>query len=276
MIKTLPLLCLFSFSISIAQNTQAILNAFDSASTEFGVPADILKGIAFAETRWQQLTWADGDTASCVGMPHPYGIMSLWDNQYFGHSLREAARLIGKDPSILKADIVQNIRGAAALLKKYHDELPLPDGTSPDEIESWRNAIAKYSDLPQVELAQQHALDIYTEMSKGYHQFHIDWNAHPVKLAPMREAVSAIQREAEVRKRLNGASVQSVENQPDYPLAKWASANPGHWYTSGNTRSCEWSSGQRVRCTGGGNYANGGGKILGLARAMLESVYVWH
>ena len=237
MTKTITFFCFFSFSLSVAQNTQTIINAFDSASQEFGVPADVLKGIAFAETRWQQLTWADGDTASCVGMPHPYGIMSLWDNQYFGHSLTEAAHLIGEDPSVLKSDMVQNIRGAAALLKQYHEKLPLPAGTSAAQIESWRNAIARYSGLPQVELAQQHALDIYTEMSKGYHQFHIDWNAHPVNLAPMREAVRAIQKQAELRKSLSGESVQSVENQPDYPLAKWAPSYPGHWYTTGNTRS---------------------------------------
>ena len=235
--KVLSLLYLLSISFSFAQNSQEIVGAFDSAAAEFGVPADVLKGIAFAETRWQQLTWAEGDTASCVGMPHPFGIMSLWDNQYFGHSLLDAARLIGEDPSILKEDMLQNIRGAAALLRKYHDDLPLPAGTSSDDIESWRNAIARYSGLPQVELAQEHALDIYTEMSKGYHQYHIDWNAHPVNLAPMRQAVRALQEQAKSEKLRKGGSIQSVENQPDYPLAKWASAYPGHWYTTGDTRS---------------------------------------
>src|SRR5512142_866773 len=99
------ILFLFTFSCSIAQDKQAIITAFESAAHEFNVPADVLKGIAFAETRWEQLTWAEGDTASaCTGMPRPYGIMSLWDNQYFGHSLRQAAALIDKDPSVLKRD----------------------------------------------------------------------------------------------------------------------------------------------------------------------------
>ena len=52
-----------------------ILSAFESAGQEFGVPADVLKGIAFAETRWEHLEWAEGDTASCVGLPRSYGIM---------------------------------------------------------------------------------------------------------------------------------------------------------------------------------------------------------
>ncbi|HEY6950957.1 MAG TPA: Ig-like domain-containing protein [Bacteroidota bacterium] len=232
------ILFLFTFSCSIAQDKQAIITAFESAAREFNVPADVLKGIAFAETRWEQLTWAEGDTASaCTGMPRPYGIMSLWDNQYFGHSLRQAAALIDLDPSVLKSDFQQNIRGAAALLKKYHDELPLPAGTNSQDIESWRNAIAAYSGLPQAGLAQQHALNIYSEMSTGYHKYHIDWNGRPVNLQPMREAVSRIQTEARSESANNQESPESITNQPDYPLAKWASAYPGHWYTSGNTRS---------------------------------------
>src|SRR4051794_16291233 len=85
---------------------------FEQAAKEFNVPADILKGVAFAETRWEHLTWPPGETASPeTGMPRPYGIMSLWDNQYFGHSLLEAAALIGKEPNELKQEPLQNIRG---------------------------------------------------------------------------------------------------------------------------------------------------------------------
>ncbi len=232
------LLLLLVYSLSFAQDKQVIVRAFDAAAVEFGVPSDVLKGVAFAETRWDQLTWAEGDTASaCTGMPRPYGIMSLWDNQYFGHSLVDAAALIGKDPSVLKNDVVQNIRGAAALLKKYHDELPLPEGTSAGDIESWRNAIAAYSGLPQAELAQQHALDIYSQMSVGYHQYHIDWDARPVNLGPMRAAVAKIQSDAKAAKLFKGTSGTTITNQPDYPLALWAQAYPGHWNTSGSTRS---------------------------------------
>src|SRR5689334_16621837 len=72
---------------------------FDKAAQEFKVPSDVLKGIAFAETRWEHLRWPPGETVSPdTGMPRPYGIMSLWDNSFFGHSLLDAAQLIGKDP----------------------------------------------------------------------------------------------------------------------------------------------------------------------------------
>ena len=70
-----------------ADERKAYPALFEAAAREFDVPADILKGVAFAETRWSHLTWASGDIAACNGMPRPHGIMSLWDNDHFGHSL---------------------------------------------------------------------------------------------------------------------------------------------------------------------------------------------
>lgn len=166
---------------------------FDKAAQEFGVPSDILKGVAFAETRWEQLTWPPGETASPEnGMPRPFGIMSLWDNQYFGHSLIEAALLIGKTPDELKQDPYQNIRGGAALLRKIYDETPKPIGTTEADIESWRYAIRKYCGIPEPDLNAQHALDVYVFMSQGYHQYGIEWDARPVNLEPIREETRQI------------------------------------------------------------------------------------
>jgi hypothetical protein len=183
---------------------------FEQAAQEFGVPADLLKGIAFAETRWEHLTWPPGETVSPdTGMPRPYGIMSLWDNQYFGHSLIEAAGLIGKDPEELKRDPLQNIRGAAALLKKIYTETPRPDGSTDAEIESWRYAVRKYCAIPEPDLNARHALDIYSFMAKGYHQFGIEWNALPVNLEPIRQETLRIVAEEEARRRAQAATNSS-------------------------------------------------------------------
>ena len=107
-------------------------------------------------------------------MPRPFGIMSLWDNPHFGHSLPEAARLIGQAPEELKRDPAQNIRGAAALLRKLYDENPKPDGTTEADLESWRYAIRKYCGIPEPDLNARHALEIYTFMSQGYNQYGIE------------------------------------------------------------------------------------------------------
>jgi hypothetical protein len=180
---------------------------FEQAAREFNVPADLLKGIAFAETRWEHLTWPPGETVSPeTGMPRPFGIMSLWDNQYFGHSLIEAAKLIGKDPEELKRDPLQNIRGAAALLKKTYAETPLPEGTTDAEIESWRYAVRKFCGIPEPDLNARHALDIYSFMAKGYHQFGIEWNARPVNLEPIRQETRRIVAEEEARRQAQAAT----------------------------------------------------------------------
>jgi hypothetical protein len=174
---------------------------FDKAAQEFNVPADILKGISFAETRWYHLTWPPGETVSPeTGMPRPYGIMSLQDNNYFGHSLIEAARVIGKDPQELKDDPLQNIRGAAALLRKTYDETPKPPGNTEADIESWRYAIRKYTGIPQPELNAKHALKVYTFMNEGFHQYGIEWNAHPVNLDPIREETRRIVAEEQQKR----------------------------------------------------------------------------
>jgi hypothetical protein len=190
---------------AIAEFTQKMKDAnypalFEKAAAEFNVPADILKGISFAETRWEQLQWPPGETVSPEnGMPRPYGIMSLWDNDYLGHSLLDAARLIGKDPEELKSDAYQNMRGAAALLRKIYDETPKPADAQGDEIESWRKAIVKYSGIPEPELSESHALEVYEWMNKGFHQYGIEWQERPVKLEPMRAEVAKIRAEARAR-----------------------------------------------------------------------------
>src|SRR4051812_19678302 len=173
---------------------------FEQAAGEFNVPADVLKGVAFAETRWEQLQWPPGETASPeTGMPRPYGIMSLWDNDYFGHSLTAAARLIGQDPEALKRDPLQNMRGAAALLRQLYEQTPKPADAPGGGIESWRKAIVKYCGIPEPELSEAHALNVYEFMNAGYHDYGMEWPEHPVWLEPMRQEVAQIKAAARAR-----------------------------------------------------------------------------
>jgi hypothetical protein len=196
---------------------------FDAAAKEFNVPADILKGVAFAETRWEQLTWPPGENASPeTGMPRPYGIMSLWDNSHFGHSLIEAAALIGKTTDELKQDPLQNIRGGAALLRRIYDANPKPEGTTEADIEGWRYAIRQYCGIPEPDLNAQHALDVYVFMSKGYHQYGIEWDARPVNLEPIREETRRIVAEERAKREAQAAANSNSVHTPRPQL----SANP--------------------------------------------------
>ena len=209
---------------------------FDKVGKEFGVPGDILAGISFAETRWEHLTWPEGESSEPMGrgMPPPYGIMSLWDNEYFGHSLIDAAQLIGKTPEELKSDPLQNIRGAAALLKKIYSENPLPDGTHHDELESWFNAIVKYCGIPEDDLSHRHALDVYDYLQEGYDQYGMELEPHRnLKLEPMRAAVRKIAEE-ERRKQIAAMSpciLTDEANAPRPSAACPAIPHPGKFRT---------------------------------------------
>ena len=166
---------------------------FEKAAAEFNVPPDILKGVAFTLTRWEHLQWPPGENFSPEhGKPRPFGIMSLWSNDFFGMSLLEAAKLINKDPEELKSDVFQNMRGGAALLRKLYDETLKPEGTTTDDIESWRYAMAEYVGIPEPDLKHRFALEVYEHMNKGFDKFGIEWKARPVNLGPMREEVKRL------------------------------------------------------------------------------------
>jgi hypothetical protein len=153
---------------------------FAKAAKEFNVPVEILQGVSFAETRWEHFIWPEGETVSPEnGMPRPYGIMSLWDNDFFGHSLIEAAKLIGKTPDDLKNDPLDNMRGAAALLRKFYEQTEKPAGTTEADLESWRYAIAEYCGIPEADLKHQHAFDVYHHLSEGYDQYGIKFDEVP-------------------------------------------------------------------------------------------------
>jgi hypothetical protein len=205
---------------------------FEAAAHEFQVPVDILKGIAFAETRQQHLLWAPEDTASCTGLPRAYGVMALRDDRFFGRSLQFAATLIGETPDIVRNDPLQNIRGAAAYLKTLYTGEPQPEGTVPGSIESWQLTVARYCGIPQPELAAQHAYEILQRIDKGYHEFGIDLPARKLDMLTVRATARKIYALAQP----DPGAVRKTAGQPDYPPAHWAPAYPGHWYTTGNKK----------------------------------------
>ncbi len=199
---------------------------FAQASNEFNVPVNLLKGIAYEETRWQHLIWSDNDTASsCNGLPRVYGIMGLWDNDYFGHSLRDAARLIGKLPHDLKLSPFDNIRGAAALLRNIYDEnIKFPDNSN-NSIEGWNNALAKFSGYPQVEIAYQRAYDIYELIFIGYNKFGIKIEAQKINMNLLQSHLEELKDKVKKNPKTTLAT-------PDYPLAVWNPASSSNYSTT--------------------------------------------
>ncbi len=125
MIKSLVTFLMINIVTTVpvsGQSPEEITNAFQSSGALYNVPIDILKSIAYTETRFSHVIPDDSHEA-CSGMPHSYGIMGLKDDDWFGHSLLEAANLIGATPEMLIYNYELNIRGAAALLSDLAAEM---------------------------------------------------------------------------------------------------------------------------------------------------------
>lgn len=106
--------------------------AFTTAGTESGVPPDLLKAVAYLETR--------GEHKHGVRQPDGgFGVMKLRETSGVS-TLSEAAELLKVDKSVLVRDPVQNIRGAAAVLRAYHDDAMRNGSANP-----WIIALSMYT-----------------------------------------------------------------------------------------------------------------------------------
>ncbi|HEY0640258.1 MAG TPA: N-acetylmuramoyl-L-alanine amidase [Pseudonocardiaceae bacterium] len=152
---------------SLTAEANALRPVFDRAAAEFDVPVELLHAIAFVGSRWRQLGPTTGEEH---GHEHPpgtlqpssYGLMGLRDDDWFGHSLRDAAAAIGATPAELTMRPEPNIRGAAALLAKYANGL-----TRADRPERWEPAVARLSGIPQRDVAQIHTYDVLNAIRLG-------------------------------------------------------------------------------------------------------------
>jgi N-acetyl-anhydromuramyl-L-alanine amidase AmpD len=144
---------------------------FIQAANEFGVPADLLRSIAFVESRWTNHV---PDVAEEGAVPPAYGVMGLRDDDWFGHSLRDAAAMIGRTPEELKSDPELNIRGTAALLAIL--------GRGATSLEEWEAAVAKLSGIPQDEVARIYTYDVFNSLRTGRASDDYSVRAHDVDL----------------------------------------------------------------------------------------------
>ena len=155
----------------LTQSAKRYQQFFNEASNEFNVPVELLEAIAYAETRWHPHV-AKGqlrkngepeiEAGSHDGMPPSYGIMGLRDDNYFGHSLSQGAALIRVSPAQAATDTRSNIRAAAALLSQQSARK-----TRAFPLEDWEDAVAKYSGIPQREIAQIYTYEILTAIRQG-------------------------------------------------------------------------------------------------------------
>jgi N-acetyl-anhydromuramyl-L-alanine amidase AmpD len=108
---------------------------FARAASEFKVPAELLKAVAFTETGWQ---FARGEHSDLEGMPAAYGIFALR-----GERLERAARLAGVSVDAVRTDAEASIRAGAALLRAEAEALNVAGG----DLGAWAPAVASFSGI---------------------------------------------------------------------------------------------------------------------------------
>jgi N-acetyl-anhydromuramyl-L-alanine amidase AmpD len=108
---------------------------FARAAGEFGVPAELLKAVAFTETGWQ---FARGDHGDLEGLAPAYGIFALR-----GERLERGARLAGVSIQQAQTDVEASIRAGAALLRAEGEALRVAGS----DLDAWAPAVASFSGI---------------------------------------------------------------------------------------------------------------------------------
>ncbi|HEV2146114.1 MAG TPA: N-acetylmuramoyl-L-alanine amidase [Longimicrobiaceae bacterium] len=133
----------------------ALDRIFAEAGAEFRVPAELLKAVGFAETRFQMVR----GEVEFEGQQPAFGIMALRGGQ-----LEHGALLAHVTPEAARFRPEANIRAAAAVLSGYADELRI----SRASLGAWAPAVARYSGIqqPEGQAAYVHD-DVYAALRSG-------------------------------------------------------------------------------------------------------------
>jgi N-acetyl-anhydromuramyl-L-alanine amidase AmpD len=146
-------------SLGATGNAADLSASFERASREFGVPVEIVRSVAYVSSgavQRQPSTFTD--------RPPAYGVMGLRDDDWFGHSLPEAAALLGVSPDLLRTHADANIRGGTALLAKIAAKHP---EAIAGDVDSWRGVVAEFSGIPQKEIADLFAQQVLDKVHPG-------------------------------------------------------------------------------------------------------------
>jgi hypothetical protein len=139
---------------------------FDRAAGAHHVPAELLKAVAWAETRAQMV--AGGDELE--GLAPAFGLMALR-----GEQIEQGAALTGLDPAAVQSEPEPNVRAAAALMSDLADTL----GIDRAPLGAWAPVVAAQSGIESF-AAQVGWVwdDVYGTLHEGVEieGFHIDPN----------------------------------------------------------------------------------------------------
>ncbi len=142
------------------KGTSSLEAAFVDAAREFQVPVELLKSIAYVETR------VSPTTGGSVNGGH--GVMNLVERDDW-QMLSRAAALTGVDAARLKVDPVANIRGAAAVLRELGDKsFNQYAELSAHNVGDWFQAVSLYPGIDSAPVANDYAADVFVRLEQGF------------------------------------------------------------------------------------------------------------
>jgi hypothetical protein len=194
--------------------------AFLRAEAEYGVPATLLKAIAYAETRFYDVP---GIESEFPGQAPAYGPLALR-----GERLDKGARLAGLSVRDVRSDAAASVRAGAALLAAYATELALDPARLRSDLGAWAKAVARFSDIASIE-GQAHYVhaEVYAVIRDGI---------------PGEELMRAGLRftpEPDVQPDFAEPSPDGPAALVGFSDAKWLPA-PSSNFTSGRSADIEW------------------------------------
>jgi N-acetyl-anhydromuramyl-L-alanine amidase AmpD len=152
--------------------------AFAAAARTYGVPSDVLLGVSYMESRWDDYG-AKPSTTGGYGPMHLTNVKLPDMSQAKGdgttvavdasetlRTAHRAADLTGLSVARLTSDDAANICGGAALLASYQRELAKPTGAA-STVADWYDAVARYSWAPDAKAQATFADRVFATIKNG-------------------------------------------------------------------------------------------------------------
>lgn len=182
--------------------------SFQEAAGRYQVPVDVLKAIAYTETRMM-------DHQGKPSQVNGYGIMHLVENEKV-HTLQTAHRLTKIPVDQLKGETSKNILGGAAVLA--HIAKSKNNGRIPRVISDWYPVVADYAGYNDLQTRKLFADEVFKFLQTGEtierNQEIIRIQKHTVKLNNSENSRSAS---------------FTTTATPDYPSARWVPASSSNY-----------------------------------------------
>ncbi len=204
----------------VLSGSSPLVGLFQDAAGEFDVPAELLAGVAWAETglvdrRPEPGHDASEEAADGAHAPEAFGVMGLPDRGAV-RSIPRAAAELGVPEDRLRREPRENIRGAAALLRS----LAPPTLAASGSRDRWLEVVERYFDAGAAGAGL--ALEVRRAIARGVDT--VDDAGLELRIPSFAELYA---------ERGETVGARRFASHAEYPSATWVAAHSSN-YTSGS------------------------------------------